>query len=178
MAAAPTTIFRRRKWLLIVYLVFGLFIAVQGIASAIWFATAREVEGWLRPVSIGLALFLVWLGYFFAAAALRRLRSNEAPITISAAGLHDRAVSARPIPWTDIRDLHVWDGGARGGKIVVFDLTAEAAERAGVHARVRVSTGVNRPFGYGYRVNGLGTDASVDRLIAAIAPYAEVKSAR
>ena len=100
----------------------------------------------------------------------------EAPITINAAGLHDRAISARPIPWTDIRGLHVWDGGSRGGKLLVFDLAAEAAERAGVNARVRVSTAANRPFGYGYRVNGLCTDASVDKLVAAIAPYAEVKT--
>lgn len=178
MADAPTTVFRRRKWVLIVYLVFGLFIAVQGIASAIWFATAREVEGWLRPVSIGLALFLLWLGYFFAAASFRRLLSNEAPITISATGLHDRAISARPIPWADLRDLHVWDGGSRGGQLVVFDVAAEAAGRAGVHARVRVATAANRPFGYGYRIHGLGTDASVDRLVAAIAPYAEVKPAK
>jgi hypothetical protein len=176
MATAPPTVFRRRKWVLIVYLVFGIAIGIQGIATAIWFAVFAEgVEAWLRPVSIGLALFLVWLGYFFGGEAFRRLRDPKAPIAIGPAGLHDRAISGRPIPWNAIRDLHVWDGGARGGRCLVFDIEDNAARDAGVHLRVRNSAPVNRPFGYGYRVHTLGTDANIEALTQAIAPYATVK---
>jgi hypothetical protein len=136
---------------------------------------AEGVEAWLRPVSIGLALFLVWLGYFFGGEAFRRLRDPKAPIAIGPAGLYDRAISGRPIPWNAIRDLHVWDGGARGGRCLVFDIEDNAARDAGVHLRVRNSAPVNRPFGYGYRVHTLGTNANIEALTQAIAPYATVK---
>lgn len=181
MAAAPTTVFRRRKWVLIIYLVFGIAIAVQGVATAVWFvlfAEGMDDAWWFRPVAVGLALFLVWLGYFFGAAAFRRLGDREEPIVIGPRGLHDRAISERPIPWRAIRDLHIWDGGSRGGRCVVFDLEPGAERSAGVNVRVRNSAPVNRRFGYGYRIHTLGTDASIERLTQAIAPYATVRPAR
>lgn len=105
------------------------------------------------------------------------MRDPEAPIVIGMAGLHDRAISARPIPWAAIRDLHVWDGGARGGRCVVFDIDEEAARQAGVKLRVKNSAPVNRRFGYGYRIHTLGTNASIEGLTDAISPYATVKPA-
>jgi hypothetical protein len=118
-------------------------------------------------------VFLAWVGWWFAGHAWRRMRDPENPITIGPSGLYDRAISERPIAWRDIRNLHVWDG--KGGPVVVFDLAEGAEARAGVHDRVRLSAPVNRPFGYDYRVHSIGTDATIDALLAAIAPYAEVK---
>ena len=125
-------------------------------------------------VSIGLALFIIAMGYWFAAYSWRRRTDPEDPITVGPAGLHDRALSDRPIAWSDIRNLRVWHSG-RGGPVVVFDVAGGADERAGIHERARRASVVNRPFGYTHHVHHMGTDASVDRLVEAIRPYADVK---
>lgn len=168
------TVFRDRSRLLTVHVVMGVFFIGQGLATAAWFTVTDEAdELWLRLTAIGVSLFLAWVGWWFASHAFRRLRDPENPIVVGPSGLYDRALSARPIAWSDFRNLHVWTG--KGGPCLVFDLAEGAEERAGVHPRVRFSTKFNRPFGYTYRVHSIGTEASVERLVAAIAPYAEVR---
>ena len=174
----PTvTVFRDRPRLLTVYLVFGIALGIQGIAAGTWFATSGDdTEPGLRIVAIGLAAFVVFLGWWFAGQAWRRLRDADNPIAIGPAGLHDRALTSRPIPWADIRNMRVMNTG-KGGVIVCFDLAGGAAERAGMPARTRMTAAVNRPFGYDFHIHTLGTDATVERLVGAIAPYAEVRRA-
>lgn len=173
-SAAPTiTVFKDRRGWLTVYLVLGIAFIVQGIATAIYFLFFDDGESRLRFAGVGMSAFLGWLGYWFGIYGWRRLRDPENPITVGPAGIHDRALSERPIAWDDIRHLHLWTG--RGGPVVVFDLADGADQRAGILPRARRAAIANRPFGYTHHVHVMGTDASLDRLLGAIAPYAEVR---
>ena len=167
------TVFRERTGMLTFHFILGGLFILQGTLTAIFFLFFAGEEPGITTVSVGISLFLAWVGYWFAGHAWRRMRDPENPITIGPAGLYDRAISERPIAWSDIRNLHVWDG--KGGPVVVFDLAEGAEERAGVYDRVRLSAPVNRPFGYDYRVHSIGTDATIEALVEAIAPYAKVK---
>jgi hypothetical protein len=173
-SAATITVFKDRRRLLGFYLVFGGLIALQGIATAIYFHQSDDTEPGLRYVAIGLSLFMTYMGYWFAIYAWRRRTDPENPIIVGPAVLHDRALSERPIAWSDIRNLRVWHSG-RGGPVVVFDVAAGANQRAGIRQRAQVAAIANKPFRYTHHVHAMGTDASIDRLVAAIAPYAEVK---
>lgn len=174
MAAGPAiTVFRNSTVLLTVFLVGGGLMMLQGVLTAGYFLYYGEAEGWLAPVLYGLSAALFGFGLWFAAYARRRLRDPEPPITIGPAGLHDRAISDRPIPWSDIRNLQVWHG--RGGPVVAFDLADGASERTGVRQTAHVSATISRGVGHNYHIRSMGTDATVERLIAAIAPYAEVR---
>jgi hypothetical protein len=175
--APRITTFRERSGILSFFLIFGGMMMLQGVLTAIFFFFFAGEEAWFTSVAVGVSLFLVWVGYFFAAKAWRRLRDHEDPITIGPAGLLDRSVSERPIPWSDITNLHIFTTG-RGGSCVVFDLVDGAAERAGVHANVRRSAVVNRAFVYSYQIQHFGTEANVERLVEAIAPFAEVRPRR
>jgi hypothetical protein len=169
------TLFRDRPRLLLFYAVLGLIFIVQGIATAGYFLLFDDGAGF-QLIVILLSLFLVLVGLFFAGYALTRLRDRHAPITIGPDGLHDRIISARPIPWSDILGLRIWPS-PRGGPAIVFDLADGGEERAGVFRRARVEVGANRAFGYTYQIHAMGTDAGIDRLIEAIKPYAEVRDA-
>jgi hypothetical protein len=171
------TVFRERTGILNIFLILGGMMMLQGILTAIFFLIYGADEAWLTVVAVGMSLFLVWVGYFFAAKAWRRLRDHENPITIGPSGLLDRSISERPIPWSDITNLHIFVSG-RGGPCVVFDLVEGAAEKTGVHPNVRRSAVVNRAFLYSYQIQHFGTDANVDKLVEAIAPFAEVRPQR
>jgi hypothetical protein len=162
----------RGGWLWL-YVVLGAAFVVQGIASAVYFTFFEDGEVQLRLFGAAMSLFLLWLGGWFASYGWRRIRDPEKPITVGPAGIHDRALSERAIAWSDIRNLHVWTG--RGGPIVVFDVADGADERAGIFNRAKRARIANRPFGYTHHVHSMGTDASIDRLIEAISPYAEVR---
>ncbi len=170
------TVFRNRRGALAAYLVLGAFLVVYGVGTGVFLVAMDDAETAIRAVGVGLAVFVVWLGYWFGSQSLRRLMDANPPIVVGPDGLHDRAVSRRPIAWGEIRDLHLWRGG-RGAAIVVFDLAEGAAERAGVRRTVKATASINRLFGYGYHVHALGTDATAERLVNAIAPYAEVAGA-
>jgi hypothetical protein len=169
---ARITVFREHSGILSVYLIFGGMVALQGVLTAIYFLFFADEELGLTTVIVGIALFMIWMGYYFGMKSWRRLRDQENPITIGPAGLLDRSISERPIPWADIRNLHIYSG--RGGPCVVFDLVDGAEERAGVYPNVRRSAPVNRAFLYSYHIQHFGTDADVDKLVEAIAPFAEV----
>lgn len=172
-AIQPVTIFRDRPRILLLYVVLGIVFVVQGLATAGYFLLFDDGAGF-QFIGIGLSLFLVLVGVFFGGYALIRIRDKHAPITIDSNGLHDRILSAKPIPWADIRDLRIWPG-PRGGPVVVFDLAEGAEDRAGVHRRARIEAGANRAIGYNYQIHAMGTDAGIDRLVEAIRPYAEVR---
>ena len=146
---------------------------LQGGATAIYFLYYDDVEHGLELVMFGLAAALAGFGYWFASYGWRRLRDPEPPITIGPAGLHDRALSARPIPWRDIGNLHVWNG--QGGPVVAFDLAEGAGERAGVRRGAHVSAAISRLSGHNYHIRSMGTDATMARLVEAIGPYAEIE---
>ena len=164
--------FGRRRGILLFLLVIGIILMIQGVATASYFAVFDDSEVLLRLAGCGLALFVGCLGVYFGGYGWRRLTDAKAPIVIGPDGLHDRALSAQPIPWSEIRQLHVHDGG-KYGRSVVFDLDDEAAARVGIVPTARMAVGLNRPFGYGYRIHHGGTEATADTLTAAIAPYAE-----
>ena len=169
----PVTVFKDRRWLLVLYLVLGAILLVQGIATAAYFILIERQQGGVTVIAVGLSVFVAWLGYWFASYAWRRQRDQQDPIVVGPAGLHDRALSERPIAWSDIRNLRVREDG-RSGRLVVFDLADGAGARAGILKRAQRATFANRPFGYTHHIHGMGTDASLDRLIAAIAPYMDV----
>jgi hypothetical protein len=171
---ARITVFRERTGILSFHLILGGMMMLQGVLTAIFFIFYGSDEIGITVTAVGLSLFLAWAGYWFAGHAWRRMRDPANPITIGPAGLYDRAISERPIAWGDVRNLHVWADVTRGGPVVVFDLAEGAAERAGVHPRVQHTAPINRPFGYDYRIHSIGTDATIEALVEAIAPYAEV----
>lgn len=170
-ASAAVTAFRKKPAILAVFLAMGAAFTVQGLASAVFLGSADDLEPPLRSMVLGVSLFLAGVGFWFAAQALRRLRGPEQAIVIGPAGLHDGLISDAPIPWRLIRDLRV-ARGARGSSVLAFDL--EGNERGGIHWWPRLVEPVNRAFGYGYYVFVMGTEANVDRLAAAIAPYRPV----
>jgi hypothetical protein len=172
----PSTIttFENRGWAQVLYLAIGAAVFVQGLATGTYFLLADHQAEGFAYVMLGLAFALTLIGLWFCSQALRRLRDPEPPIVIGPRGIHDRAISLRPIPWTEIRNLAV-HRGSRSGPHIGFDLDEIAADVAEVRPRVRAAARVNRLFGFSYRVHHMGTTANVDRLIAAIAPYASVK---
>lgn len=172
------TVFRTRRGPLDLWLVLGAFTTVQGVATFIYFyGYAEDVEQPLRSVSLGLAAALVFFGLYFFTYSVGRMRDLDPPIVIGPAGLHDRWVSERPIPWEQIRRIMVLSGG-RGGPYIVFDLSEEDADRAGVwplrHEMGRLS---RRIAGYGFRIHHTGTEATPALLVEAIRPYREVERA-
>lgn len=172
-AASTITTFENRGWAQVLYLAIGAAVFVQGLATGTYFAFADHRAEGLAYVMLGLSVALALVGLWFCGQALRRLRDPEPPIVIGPRGIHDRAISLRPIPWSEIRNLAV-HRGARSGPHIGFDLDDVAAELAEVRPRVRAASRANRVFGYGYRIHHMGTTANVERLIAAIAPYADV----
>ncbi|MCR4282471.1 MAG: hypothetical protein NUV72_05530 [Bauldia sp.] len=172
-AGVAVTAFRDRSGLLNFYLVPGDLMMLQGVLTAAYFLYYGDVDFGIELVILGLSVALAGFGFWFASYAWRRLRDPEPPITIGPAGLHDRAISDLPIPWSDVGDLRVWDG--KGGPVVVFDLAEDGAQHAGVRRAAYASAVFSRPFGYSFHVRSMGTDATIDRLIEAIAPYAAVK---
>lgn len=169
---SPVTTFRKRRPVLIFWIVFGVLFIVQGIATAALLVQNDDMDDTLRTVTVGLGMFLAAVGLWFAAHAWRRLRNPEDAIVIGPAGLHDRLISDQPIPWPAIRNIHVRPT-ARGGSVVAFDLADEA--RTAIHWWPRLGEPVNRFLGYSYYILVMGTDASVERLAAAILPFAPVE---
>ncbi len=174
-ADKPVTHFEPRRGMQLFHLIFGIALILQGIVSAVLFLYWADDDHLFTAATVGCAIMPVAAGYWFAGHAWRRLRDKQSAITIGPDGLFDRAISTRPIAWNDIRNLFVWDELPRGGPVVVFDLAEGATERAGVFERVRLSAPLNRPFGYDYRIHSFGTNATIDALCGAIAPYATVK---
>ncbi len=173
-ANETVTIFRARPRILLLYVVLGIIFIVQGIATAGYFALFDDGAGF-QFFGIGLSLFLVLVGLLFAGYALFRIRDRHPPITIGPNGLHDRIISPRPIPWDDIRDLHVWSS-PQGGPVLAFELAEGAEDRAGIYRRARIEVGFNRAAGgYSYQIHSIGTDAGIGRLVEAVRPYAEVR---
>ncbi len=172
-AGSRVTVFHERTPALTLWLVVGSGAMLQGIATAAYFHSfAQDVVEGLRLVAIGLGAFLALVGLYFASHALSRMRGQGPPIVIGPDGLHDRAVTARPVRWRDLRDLAVLR--ARGA-YVAFEIAPEAVDSVGVRPRRRIEAAFNRALGYpGYQVHMMGTDATIDRLVAAITPHASV----
>ena len=170
---ATITAFRNRPWLLTIYVVLGALMIVQGLATMIYFLYFGEADYGLWVVILGLSVALAGFGLWFAAYGWRRLSDPEPPITIGPAGLFDRALSAQPIVWRDIANLHIWRG--QGGPVVAFDLADGAGERAGVRRGAHVSAAISRLSGHNYHIRSMGTDATMARLVDAIRPYAEIE---
>jgi len=173
-AAARITRFRKRPLALGFFLVLGLAILVQGAATAIYFWTSADstIDPLLGNVAIGLGVFLAAVGLWFAANAGRRLGGAEDAIVIGPAGLHDRLLSAQPLPWRAIRNLHIRPV-RRGRRILAFDLADDHG--AGIHWWPRIGAPINRLFGYDFYVLTMGTDADVDSLVAAVTPFVSVR---
>jgi len=173
-SGSSVTVFRKRPAMLALFLLMGAAFTVQGFATAIVFSTASHLEQPIRSAAVGVSLFLALAGIWFGAQALRRIAGPDDAIVIGPAGLHDRLISAEPIPWRSLRDIRV-ARGARGASVVAFDLEGE--ERQDIHRWPRLAEPVNRAFGYGYYVFVMGTEASVERLGAAIEPHAPIRRA-
>ncbi len=172
--ALPTTTFQKSTPILYGYLGLGLAATLQGVATAVHFLTQDEqLPAWVLW-SIGLTcVALVWAGVFFAGYAWRRLAEERDPITVGPAGLHDRNLSEHPIPWRDISDIRIRSSG-RGARVLTLCLAEGARERAAVTRAARVAAVINRRMGYDCWVWLAGTSGTLDRLIAAIEPYAKV----
>lgn len=170
------TVFRPRGFALALYLLVGLAVVAQGLATAAYFTWYDAPEYPFGPILLALSGFMVVLGLWFSVNAVRRLRDPDPPIVIGPSGLHDRVISERPVPWRSVSNISLFNAG-RGGLIVVFDIAPDALTASGVRRRARVAARINGTFGYRYRLNHMGTDANPARLVAAIRPYAPIKGA-
>jgi len=172
-SGATITTFRNRSWLLTFFVVLGALLMLQGVATVVYFLVFGQADFWFAVAINGLGIAIIGIGFWFAAYGWRRLRDPQPPITIGPDGLHDRAISARPIPWRDIANLQVWNG--QGGPVLAFDLAEGAGERAGVRRGAHVSAAISRLSGHNYHIRSMGTDATMARLVEAIRPYAEIR---
>jgi hypothetical protein len=166
--------FRQNRLTAAAWVVFASALALQGGATIAYFQYfAGPVEPFIRTAVLICGAGLIWFGWQFGGEALRRLRDPRPPVVIGPAGLHDRAVSERPVPWSAIGAVAI-RYAYRGGRFVAFDIAPHALDASGVRLGARIEAAVNRALGYpGYRIHMVGVDADPDRLLAAIAPHAK-----
>ena len=98
----------------------------------------------------GFATLMGWFGLaFFGFGGIKllwRVVTVRGPtLVISPQGLHDVRVSARPIPWTAVRDLRTW--GYKGQKILVVDIDPEVEKGIGVTRTAAWTRAPNRKLG-------------------------------
>lgn len=136
-AGVTVTAFRDRSGLLNFYLVPGDLMMLQGVLTAAYFLYYGDVDFGIELVILGLSVALAGFGFWFASHAWRRLRDPEPPITIGPAGLHDRAISDLPIPWSDIGDLRVWDGKGGPSWCSILPRTARSTPASGARHTLR-----------------------------------------
>jgi hypothetical protein len=173
----PATVtFSRRRWSLYAHLVFWSAEALFGAALVIAFALG-QFEGAISYVIPVLAIFLFAIGAAYVRYCIRELCAEGPAIVIGPGGLHDRRISAKPIPWPDIGRVEVIRY-SRGGVSVMFDIVPARAESYGIYAGPRFKSHINRGLGFpSYDLIRVGNDSTVEGLIAAIAPFKPVKNA-
>ncbi len=171
----PETVFTVNHFTAKLWIIFGFAAVVQGVATAAYFIYwARDVEPPLGAVVAACGGALAFFGQYFAREALARLRDPHAAIVIGPAGLHDRMLSARTIPWSAISGVAI-RSASRGGRFVVLDIAPAAARTAGLRFGAAVEAPINRALGYSaYRIHMLGVKADPDSLVAAMSPYVAV----
>lgn len=171
----PETAFQVNRITAWIWVIFGFAAALYGIAIVVYFAYLTEDV--VAPVKVSVAVcggVLTFIGQYFAREALCRLRDPQAPIVIGLAGLHDRALTAHPVPWSAISGVAIRFAN-RGGRFVALEIAPAALDTSGAHLGPRIEALFNRALGYpGFRIHMLGVKADPDRLIAAITPYARV----
>ncbi len=171
----PTTEFKVRRFRLAAYLVFGAVSAFLGLMIAIWLV-AFNTYGLSIPTAIGVIVsvsFLVY-GAWLAWYSYRRLAQGDPAIVVATAGLTDRILHDRPIPWADM-DKPKLRPSSRSSWQLMFDLTPETEERLGIDENRRKYAALARSFGYrSYRSNFLGTTATQKTMGAALAPHVDV----
>jgi hypothetical protein len=174
-ARTPETVFEVNRFTARLWVIFGFAAVVQGLATAAYFIYwAQDAEAPLRVVVAGCGVALAFFGQYFAREALARLRDPHAAIVIGPAGLHDRMLSARTIPWSAISGVAIRTA-ARGGRFVVLEIAPAAARTAGIRFGAAVEAPINRALGYSaYRIHMLGVKADPDSLVAAMSPYVAV----
>jgi hypothetical protein len=175
--AAPATVtFSRRRWGHYANLVFWGAEAVFGAALVIAFALG-QFDGAISYVIPVLAIFLFALGAVYVRYCIRELRAEGPAIVIGPGGLHDRRISAKPVPWADIARVEVVRS-AKGMVSVMFEIVPAGEARAGIYGGPRFKSRINRAFGFpGYDLIRVGNDASAEGLIAAIQPFKPVRNA-
>jgi hypothetical protein len=171
----PETVFAVSRVTATLWVIFGGAAALYGVAIVIYFGYFAEDAGASIKASVAFCGgVLVFIGQYFAREALRRLRGGQAPIVIGPAGLHDRELSERPVPWSAISSVAIRTA-PRGGRFVVLEIARGAVDASGVRLAPRVEAPCNRALGYpGYRIHMLGVNADPDSLVAAMAPYVAV----
>jgi len=174
-ATGQTIVFRGRATTLVFFMLLGCATMVQASLTALYFIYYSQRSAVGTAMIILFCALFVLAGWWFFMQGWRRMHDPADAITISPAGLHDRALSERPMAWSDIIDLRLQPAG-RGGPVIVFDLAEGGAERAGVWPRILRAARLNqRMLGFSYRIHHTGTEADAGSLVWAITPYAEVK---
>jgi hypothetical protein len=172
---ASDAVFAVNRFTSTLWVIFGFAAVLQGVATAAYFISwAQDVEALVRGMAVFVGVALAFFGQYFAREALGRLRDPHAAIVIGPAGLHDRMLSARTIPWSAISGVAIRTA-ARGGRFVVLEIAPAAARTAGIRFGAAVEAPINRALGYpGYRIHMLGVKADPDSLVAAMSPYVAV----
>jgi len=174
-ARMPETVFEVNRFTATLWVIFGCAAIIQGAATAVYFAHLAEgLDTIVKAMLIVCGGALVFFGQYFAREAWRRLRELRPAIVIGPAGLHDRELTARPVPWSAISGVTI-RFASRGGRFVMMEIAPDAAAAAALTFGAQIGAPVNRALGYPpYRIHMLGVKADPDGLAAAMAPYIEV----
>jgi hypothetical protein len=152
-------------------LLFGL--GVNGIFLVLLDPKTDPTLWWMSAAIIAFAFaYPPYIGSYIAV----RWGKPAPPIAIGPDGLYDRALTKRPIPWSAFKEARiVRTYGRAAGTHFMFDVRPGHSGLPPFTLFARVTTGLNKALGFpAHQVWTLGTDASVDKLAAAVEPYAPV----
>lgn len=128
------------------------------------------------------ATFIGWFGLIFfglcgAVLVWRAITVRGPTLTLSPAGLLDIRVSARPIPWSEVRGLSTWS--YRNNKILIVDVAPQVEQQIGLTRMAAWTRGPNRALGAdGLAVASQGLKISYAQLFDLACAYANAYGRR
>jgi hypothetical protein len=153
-------------------LLFGL--GINGIVIVLLDPKTDPTLWWMAALVI--AFCMIYPPYIGTYVVMRWC-NRAPPIRIGPDGLLDRGLTDRPIPWSAFKSVRiVRTGGRAPGTHFMFDLQPGRSDVPPFKFFARVTTVLNRAMGFpAHQVWCLGTDASVDKLVAASEPYVPIE---
>jgi hypothetical protein len=131
--------------------------------------TIKGMTAIVIAIMVGYAVYVT--AYF-----IQRWLDPPPPIAITPDGLFDRGLANSPIPWDAIANAQIVR--VKGGENVMFHVRSGYPGLPRFRRLARIMRGLNLAFGLPpYQVMQFGTDASVEKLVAAMTPYISIAGA-
>ncbi len=120
-----------------------LGIIMTGASGMIAFGIIPNVDG-------SFIQFIGWFGLLFFGACLlvavsRFFASSKTVVTLSPEGLLDTRVAQKPIPWSEMQDIGVWE--SNGQKVIVISVPHNVELQLGLTFIARKTRGANAKLG-------------------------------